>query len=176
MVKVDDGKKLLIEATFAGLDDARAAATALEAAGIDPKRISIAKGGASTARGEAPVMSRVFWTGFWWSVGGAAVGALIGLTLGRLGVGVPGAPDNIAIQVASWAMFLHVGGALCGCYASLDTGDRFARSGEHHDRAVTSLRVRVQHRAELDRATETMIANGGAIAGGDTSATARNGG
>jgi hypothetical protein len=87
------------------------------------------------------LLGRVFWSGFWWSIAGGLLGALLGLLVGLAGLGLPGTPDNLTVQVASWAMFLHVAGALAGCYAALDTGDRFAQKADHHDEHSTLVRV-----------------------------------
>ena len=108
-----------------------------------------------------PTLGRVFWSGFWWSIAGGAVGAMLGLIVGLLGWGLPGTPDNIAVQIASWAMFLHVAGALAGCYAALDTGDRFARKADHHDAAATLVRVRSNDDEASMRAAKVLAEAGG---------------
>jgi hypothetical protein len=108
-----------------------------------------------------PTLSRVFWSGLWWSLVGAVAGAFIGLALGLSGWGLPGTSDTVAIQVASWAMFLHVVGALVGCYAALDTGDRFSRKPDHHDRAATLIRVLALHAEESERARQILMDAGG---------------
>ncbi len=107
-------------------------------------------------------MSRVFWSGFWWSVIGAGFGAALGLVVGLLGLGLPETADNIAIQIVSWAMFAHVLGALLGCYLVLDTGDRFARKPDHHDTAATLVRVQASD-AEAAANAERIMREAGAI-------------
>jgi hypothetical protein len=148
-----------VVASFADDARARAAIGRLRAAGIPGHAMSIARRAAPPPP-EALTLSRVFWSGFWWSVVGGIAGALLGLVVGALGWGVPGTPANIGIQVASWAMFGHVVGALAGCYLALDTGDRFARTPDHHDAAVTLVRVRTADAAALARAEEVMLRMG----------------
>ena len=66
---------------------------------------------------------------------------MIGLVIGLLGWGLPGTPDNLAVHVASWAMFLHVGGAhfVAGLsFGALDTGDGALRA----TRRITTTRQR----------------------------------
>lgn len=108
-------------------------------------------------------MGKVFWSGFWWSIVGAAVGAAMGLAVGLLGWGVPGTTDNIAIQVASWTMFMHVLGALLGCYLVLDTGDRFARKPDHHDRPSTLVRVRSADPAVIALSERVLTESGASV-------------
>ena len=95
-----------------------------------------------------------------WSIAGGILGAIVGLVLGVYSIGVPGTPNNIGIQIASWAMFMHVAGALVGCYLALDTGDHFASSALHHDNDRVQVRVRAQHRAEYERAEQVMRGDG----------------
>lgn len=145
-------------------DDARARAAVqrLREAGVVAGAISVAhRSEPAKPPSEMPTFSRVFWSGFWWSIVGGIVGAAVGLVIGLLGLGLPGTPDNIAVHVASWAMFLHVAGALAGCYAVLDTGDRFARKADHHDASATLVRVRSKDTDSLARA-ERILADAGA--------------
>ncbi len=128
---------------FSDESAASAAVMSLRQQNVPPSAISVGKSAdTQPPPSEMPTMGKVFWSGFWWSVIGAFVGVAMGLTVGLLGWGVPGTTDNIAIQVASWTMFMHVLGALLGCYLVLDTGDRFARKADHHDRPSTLVRVR----------------------------------
>jgi hypothetical protein len=152
---------LTITAAYPGLAAARVVVAALQAAGIDAARIAIgtdqAMGQAPRVRSnETPLLWRVLILGAVWSIVGGVIGAIVGLVLGVYGIGVPGTPDNVGIQIASWAMFLHVAGALVGCYLALDTGDNFATTGLHHDADRVQVRVRAQHRAEYETAEEVM--------------------
>jgi hypothetical protein len=164
MVKVSDapGSSTTI-ASFSDEAHARAAVQRLRAAGIADAAISIGRRSAPTRPpAEMPTLARVFWSGLWWSVAGGALGALVGLIVGLLGWGLPGTPDNIAVQIASWAMFMHVAGALAGCYAALDTGDRFARKADHHDTSATLVRVRSDDAEGSSQAAQILIDAGGA--------------
>ncbi len=160
-MNVREHKELTITVAFDGMAAARAVVAALQAAGVDAARIAIGTDGALAAAprlsaSEAPLLWHVVWLGALWSIAGGVIGALVGLALGVYEVGVPGTPDNIAIQIASWAMFMHVAGALAGCYLALDTGDRFATTAHHHDARQVQIRVRAQHRAEYERALQVM--------------------
>lgn len=136
-------------AAFASDVEARRAAQQLHRAGIDPSMISVMRTRSRSPQpSEAPTLTKVFWSGLFWSIVGGVAGALLGLVVALLGWGLPGTPDNIAIQIASWAMFLHVLGALLGCYIVLDTGDRFATKADHHDSDSTLLRVRAEPSTE----------------------------
>lgn len=128
---------------FSSETAASAAVLSLRQQNVPASAISVGKSADTRPPpSEMPTMGKVFWSGFWWSVIGAIVGAAMGLAVGLLGWGIPGTTDNIAIQVASWTMFMHVLGALLGCYLVLDTGDRFARKADHHDVPSTLVRVR----------------------------------
>jgi hypothetical protein len=152
---------LTLTANYHGMAAARAAIASLQAAGVDAARISV---GAGSAMEDAPRMRssetsllwRVLLLGAFWSIIGGIAGAVLGFVLGVNDIGVPGTPDNVGIQIASWAMFLHVAGALVGCYLAIDTGDHYASTALHHDADIVRVRVRAQHRAEYERATEIM--------------------
>jgi hypothetical protein len=122
---------------------ARAAVLRLRTAGVGEDAIGVARRTASPPPPDTPAMSRVFWSGFWWSVAGAIAGGLIGLAVAAFGLGIPGTSGAIWIQIASWGMFAHVAGAIIGCYLALDTGDRFSKKDAHHDRRATLVRVRL---------------------------------
>lgn len=180
-MRTSDAPSLTITAAYPALAPARAVVAALQAAGIDAARIAIGTEQLMTAapplpNSETPLLWRVLILGALWSIVGGVIGAIIGLLLGVYGIGVPGTPDNIGIQVASWAMFLHVAGALVGCYLAIDTGDRFASTGLHHDAATPHdilVRVRAQHRAEYDLAQRIMQPAASAGAPPDGSVAAR---
>ena len=163
MVKVSDAPgSSTVVGSFTDDAHARDAVQRLRAAGVADAAISVARRSAPTRpSSEMPTLSRVFWSGLWFSIVGGAIGALLGLIVGLLGWGLPGTPDNIAVQVASWAMFLHVAGALAGCYAALDTGDRFARKADHHDASATLVRVRSNDGDASMRAAQVLAEAGG---------------
>jgi hypothetical protein len=141
---------------------ARGGVQRLRAAGVADGSMQVARAAVPAAPpSEAPVLSRVFWTGLWWSVAGGFAGAIVGLIVGLDGWGIPGTSANIGIQVAAWAMCLHVACALAGCYAALDTGDRFARKAEHHDTPRTVVRVRARYSAEVARIEQILTDAGG---------------
>ena len=147
---------------FSSDDRARQAVERLRAAAVPDSAINVRRQAAATPPPpESPLLWRVFWSGLWWSVVGGVVGALLGLVIGLLGLGLPGTPDNLAVQIASWAMFLHVAGALAGCYAALDTGDRYARKADHHDVQLTLVRVAMSDSDMLVRA-ERILTEAGA--------------
>ena len=162
-MKVDDtATRDAVVRAFDNDASARAAVQRLREAGVPHATISVSRrAGVASAPPEMPTMSRVFWSGLWWSVVGAVVGGLLGLSVGLLGVGVPGTPSNIGIQVASWAMGFHVLGALLGCYLVLDTGDRFARKAEHHDAPLTLVRVSTGDAEARARAEHILAEAGG---------------
>lgn len=149
-----------------GVFDSEAAAQQavrrLQAHGVADEAIGVARRSEAPPPSDTPAMSRVFWSGFWWSVVGLAAGVAMGFALGSLGVGVPGTPESVWLQVASWGMFVHVLGAIVGCYLALDTGDRFSAGAAHHDRPVTMVRVSVGDEEELTRLEGLLRAEGAA--------------
>jgi hypothetical protein len=65
----------------------------------------------------------VIWRCAFWSMLGGVLGAGVGFALGSSGLGTfPGMSNSLPLQVASWAMFLHVGGALWGAYVGISNG------------------------------------------------------
>ncbi len=135
----------------------------LREANVPAVAISVSRrAGAEPAPAELPTLSRVFWSGLLWSIVGAVIGGGLGLIVGLLGWGLPGTPSNIGIQIASWAMFWHVLGALLGCYLVLDTGDRFARKADHHDGPLTLVRVSTSDAELRSRAMQILVDAGGA--------------
>ena len=163
LVKVTDlaaGQRVVVGM----FDDDAAARTAvrrLQASGISEAAIGIARQSAAPPPSDTPAISKVFWTGFWWSIAGLAVGVAIGLILGLLGVGLPGTTDSVWLQVASWGMFVHVAGAIVGCYLALETGDRFSSNTAHHDQMATMVRVRFADDGEAAR-LEVLLKDAGA--------------
>ena len=69
---------------------------------------------------DAPVLGKVFWQIVLWGIVGAVIGGLIGLALTAAGVG----PDGTAgrtLQIAGWAMFVHIIASLWAGYVVLGT-------------------------------------------------------
>jgi hypothetical protein len=74
-----------------------------------------------------------------WSVVGTAVGAGMGLAFNAAGIG-PGGTGGLLIQIASWAVFVHLLGGLWAGYALLTKGE--SREPVRHlegGRAVVSV-------------------------------------
>src|SRR6185295_1095814 len=115
------------------MQQARRAIDALQNAGFEASSIALAgEAGAAAARmadasantshGDSRMIWRVVWRGFWWSIAGAIAGAAVGFGLAKSGLPFPASSDNVALQVASWTMFLHVGGAIVGVYLGISSG------------------------------------------------------
>jgi hypothetical protein len=116
------------------MDGARRAIEALQFGGVEASRIYLMGEGAEeaarvagsrldTSASDRPILSRIVWRTVWWSIVGAVLGVGIGLFIGLTGVGLlPGTSNSVALQVASWGMFLHIAGALCGAYAGVSMG------------------------------------------------------
>jgi len=122
-----------VRGTVPGMAQARRAIDALQFAGIEANDIALAGEGAAAAarladtsrnsgRSDAPIIWRVAWRGFWWSVWGAVLGVAAGFVFGLSGMTLPGTSNSMALQIVSWAMFLHVGGAIVGVYAGVTSG------------------------------------------------------
>lgn len=124
-------------ALYGDMDGARRGIEALQNDGVEAGTISLSGEGADAAKriassqrntnaSDAPIIARVVWRCVLWSIVGAVAGIGVGLALGTSGLTLPGMSNNLAIQVASWAMFLHVGGALWGAYAGISSGSAWA--------------------------------------------------
>ena len=134
MVKVSDSyNPWKVSALFAGMEGARRAIEALQNDGIEANTISLSGEGADAAKrlassqrntnaSDAPILARVIWRCVWWSIVGAVLGVGVGFAFGSSGLTFPGTSNSMALQVASWAMFLHVAGALWGAYAGISSG------------------------------------------------------
>jgi len=112
-------------ATYADAGSARRALVLLRNAGVDDSAISIVGESMATPAGTADllhedrsVIMRIFWAGLIWGGVGAVVGAGIGYVLARLSFPT----DNTAIQIASWAMFVHIAATLWAAYAVIYDG------------------------------------------------------
>lgn len=112
---------------------ARRAIEALQNDGVEANIITLSGEGADAAKrradsqrnhnaSDAPIIGRVIWRCVLWSIVGGGLGVVVGLVLGGSGLTLPGSSNNLALQVASWAMFFHVGGALWGAYAGISSG------------------------------------------------------
>jgi hypothetical protein len=74
-----------------------------------------------------------------WSIVGTALGAVLGIVFNALGIG-PGGTGGLLIQIASWAIFVHLIGGLWAGYALLTKGE--SREPVRHlegGRAVVSV-------------------------------------
>ncbi len=123
-----------VRGLFADMEAARRAIDALQNDGIEASNISLSGEGADAAArmansqrnsnaSDAPILGRVIWRCVFWSIVGGVLGAGVGFALGSTGLGTfPGMSNSLPLQVASWAMFLHVGGALWGAYAGISNG------------------------------------------------------
>jgi len=119
-------------AEYPDLAGARRAIDALQFSGVESGSIALLGAAASAARRadarsnmaerDTPLIWRILWRGFWWSIAGGVLGVAMGFAFTFAGVEVFGG-DNMALQVASWAMFAHVAGALWGAYAAISSGD-----------------------------------------------------
>ncbi|HYM14568.1 MAG TPA: hypothetical protein VEZ14_03340 [Dehalococcoidia bacterium] len=118
-------------AEYADLAGARRAIDALQFSGVEAGDIALLGAAAVAARRadtrtnmaarDTPLIWRILWRGFLWSIVGGVLGVALGLVFTFSGVDVFGG-DNVALQVASWAMFFHVAGALWGAYAAISGG------------------------------------------------------
>jgi hypothetical protein len=114
-------------ATYADDAGMRRAVAGLRAAGVSDDAISFvgkfaerSANDASLVGDDRGVIMRIFWAGLIWGGLGAVLGAAIGYALARLSFPT----DNIAIQVASWAMFTHIAATLWAAYAVIYNGTR----------------------------------------------------
>jgi hypothetical protein len=144
-------------ATFAGMRPARRAIEALQLAGVEATRITLAGEGAAAARAadnerdtsarDLGMLRRIIWLSVLWGVAGAAVGALVGVAAGSLGL----FGGNMGIQIAGWAMFFHVSGGLVGAYAAISNGDAWEMTFQRADSGPVEVRVRPRNAADARR-------------------------
>lgn len=131
-----------VVAAFPDADAARRAADALRAAGSPPEDITIAGGAATAAtprEREERFIGRLVLIVVVWSIVGTALGVVIGLMLNALEIG-PGGRGGLIIQMASWAVFVHLLAGLWAGYALLTKGE--SREAVRHiegGRAVVSV-------------------------------------
>jgi hypothetical protein len=155
-----------ISALFTGMDGARRAIDALQNGGVEASTITLSGEGADAAAhmagsrrntnaSDAPILWRVIWRCVFWSIVGGVLGAAVGFAFGASGLTLPGTSNSVPLQVVSWAMFLHVGGALWGAYAGISNGGAweltFQPVGSEHGRVwvnVAATNERDSQRAE----------------------------
>ena len=102
------------------------------------------------------MIMRIFWAGLIWGGVGAVVGAGIGYVFALIEFPT----GNMAIQIASWAMFVHIAATLWAAYAVIDDGTPrdVAPSGTQ-----SMVIVRSTDAALLDRA-DAALRDSGAVA------------
>ena len=124
-VKTQPATHTLI-ATCADATAARQALVLLRNAGIAEEAISVVREQRASpgetaedlVQEDRSMIARIFWAGMAWGGIGAVVGAGIGFVLARLSFPT----DNMAIQIASWAMFVHLAALLWAAYAVIYDG------------------------------------------------------
>ena len=144
-----------IVASFADVTSARRAVASLAALGITGATLI----GADDAPAAAPPASRdrsliwrIFWAGLIWGAVGAFVGAGIGVVLAMIGFPT----DNMAIQIASWAMFVHIAATLWAAYAVIYDGSERDRTPNRPRSRDAMVIVRSRDPALLDRAERVL--------------------
>ena len=135
-------------ATFGGMREARRAIEALQLAGVEAARISLCGEAAEaalaadrerdTSARDLGMLRRIIWLAVLWSIAGALLGAAVGAVAGQLGL----FGGHLGIQIAGWAMFFHVAGALFGVYAAISNGDAWEQTFQHNHTGPVQLRVR----------------------------------
>jgi len=152
-------------ASYGDAAAARRALVLLRNAGIDDAAISIVGEGLASRDESAAdlvgedrsVIMRIFWAGLIWGGVGAVVGAGIGFALARIGFPT----DNMAIQVASWAMFVHIGATLWAAYAVIYDGTpRTAPPRVRPEGSTAMVIVRSADASMLARAEEALRESG----------------
>jgi hypothetical protein len=154
-------------ATYADAASARRGLVLLRNAGVADSAISIVgesmatpAGAADLVHDDCSVIMRIFWAGLIWGGVGAVVGAGIGYVLARLSFPT----DNMAIQIASWAMFVHIAATLWAAYAVIYDGTprgaphRPSTGGDNAMVIVRSADASLLARAEAALHTSAAIA------------------
>jgi hypothetical protein len=110
---------------------ARRATAMLARAGVGDDAISVvgdvlarADTSSELAKADRSMIRRIFWAGLIWGGIGAVLGGAIGYALAIIGFPT----DNMAIQVASWAMFVHIAATLWAAYAVIYDGSERDRT------------------------------------------------
>ena len=131
-----------IVGAFADAHTATKAVDALRAAGVAADAITLAGGVAAQSQPlehEERFIGRLVLIVVAWSLVGTGLGAVIGVVLNALDIG-PGGTGGLVIQIASWAIFVHLIGGLWAGYALLTKGE--SREPVRHlegGRAVVSV-------------------------------------
>ena len=154
-----------VVASFADMRQARQAIDALEYKGHDGARIRLEGQGADRARDadarrnssdrDAPMLLRVLWRGFIWSVYGAVAGVAAGFAFAFTGLG-PDGTTGTAIQVAGWGMFLHILGALYGAYTALSNGPAWELTFQPGAEGRVFVIASCASERDVDRAVKTL--------------------
>jgi hypothetical protein len=161
------GPQQSLVATYADSAGARRALAALRAAGVSDDAISFVGEFGGTAPNDASlvgedrsVIMRIFWAGLIWGGVGAVLGAAIGYVLARIGFPT----DNVAIQVASWAMFTHIAATLWAAYAVIYEGTPRSTPGRPSPGAAqTMIVVRSADAATLSLAEDALTQSGALV-------------
>jgi hypothetical protein len=155
------GEQFRVDATYADMDGARRAIEALQFGGVEASRIYLMGEGAEEAArvagsrldssaSDRPILSRIVWRTVWWSIVGGVVGVGVGLFFGLSGFGgIPGMSNSVALQVASWGMFLHIAGAILGAYAGVSMGSAWELTFQPiRGRVIVAVRERDEKSVE----------------------------
>jgi len=155
-----------VVAEYADMAAARRAIDALQFGGVEATRIALLGEAAESARRadaqrnmagrDTPLMWRIIWRGFLWSIVGGVLGVALGLVFGLLGVGLPGYGGSLGIQIASWAMFAHVAGALWGAYAAISSGDAWEATFQSGPTGPVVIGVRTDDPREIERSARIL--------------------
>jgi hypothetical protein len=115
---------------------------------------------ATLAKADRSMIWRIFWAGLIWGSIGAVGGGAIGY-----GLAVVGFPtDNMAIQVASWAMFVHIAATLWAAYAVIYDGSERDRAPRRPCTASGDAMVIVRSLdASLIERADRVLAGSGAV-------------
>ncbi len=177
MVKVSNSYSVWnVSALYLDMEGARRAIDALQNDGVEAANITLSGEGADAAKrianssrntnaSDAPILGRVIWRCVFWSIVGAVLGVGVGFAFGLSGLTFPGTSNSMALQVASWAMFLHVGGALWGAYAGISSGSAWELTFQPvgSDRGRVFVNVAATNERESSRA-ERVLRSKAAIA------------
>jgi hypothetical protein len=152
-----------IVAEYADAPSARRAMAMLAGNGVPAEAVSFAGSvvaapdtATELVRKDRSVIMRIFWAGLWWGVAGAFVGAGIGYGFAMLEFPT----ENVAIQVASWAMFVHIAATLWAAYAVIDDGTPQGPPARASSGAAPMVIVRTADAFMLERAERALRESG----------------